>query len=98
MIRNMKHNEGRRKTLISLRNLPPELDRIIRARAREREISLNRAVIGLLEEALGLARKRRGARRYDDLDSLAGTWSAKEAREFDAALAEQRRVDSEVWR
>jgi hypothetical protein len=35
--------------------------------------------------------------RYDDLDSLAGTWSAEEADAFDRLLAAQRRIDDEVW-
>lgn len=84
--------------LISLRNLPAEVERVIRARARERDISLNRATLSLLEEALGLRMKGRPRPRYDDLDSLAGTWSARDAMEFDAALAGQRTVDPELWR
>jgi len=34
---------------------------------------------------------------YHDLDSLAGTWTADEADEFDRRLAEQRQVDEAAW-
>lgn len=34
---------------------------------------------------------------HRDLDHLAGTWSKEEADEFDEALAEQRRIDPELW-
>lgn len=38
------------------------------------------------------AARRSRRRRLDDLDFLAGAWSAREAREFDAALMEQRSI------
>ena len=34
---------------------------------------------------------------YHDLDALAGSWTALEASEFDKALAEQRRIDEDLW-
>ncbi len=83
--------------LISLRNLPEELARIIRERARQRGLSLNKAVIDLLQEALGLRKGRPAGRLHDDLDALAGRWSVDEAAGFEKALARQREVDPEVW-
>ena len=83
---------------VTLRNLPPDLDRLVERRAREKHLSLNKAVISLLEEAAGV-RESRGKRRvYHDLDALAGRWTAEEAAEFEALLADQRAVDEEVWR
>jgi hypothetical protein len=60
-------------------------------------LSLNKAVQELLAEAVGLDRGRKQV-LYDDLDHLAGVWSAEEAAEFDAALREQRVIDSEMWK
>ena len=36
------------------------------------------------------------AQLHHDLDHLAGTWSDEEAAEFDAALAEQRKIEPEL--
>ena len=36
-------------------------------------------------------------RTHHDLDALAGGWSAEEAEEFERALAEQRRIEPEIW-
>lgn len=36
------------------------------------------------------------AELHGDLDHLAGTWTDEEAAEFDAALAEQRKIDPEL--
>jgi len=48
------------------------------------------------EEGLPISEKAAG-QYHDDLDHLAGTWSDEEAAEFDAALAEQRKIDPELW-
>ena len=46
-------------SLISLRNLPGPVEKAVKARARERRLSLNRAVLSLLEDALGGTRPRK---------------------------------------
>lgn len=81
---------------ITLRNIPREIQEAIERRARNEGLSFNRTVLRMLEEALGLRRGSSGGLHHD-LDHLAGTWSRAEAAEFDAALAEQRRIDPELW-
>ena len=43
---------------ITVRNLPPELARVIRQKAKKEKASLNRTVISLLEKATGLVKPR----------------------------------------
>lgn len=81
---------------ITLRNLPPEVARLVQRRAREKRTSINKAIIELLEERSGTARKR-GQTLYDDLDHLASSWTREEATSFDQALKEQRTIDPDVW-
>ena len=85
-------------TAITLRNLPPEVARAIREKAKKEKISLNRAVISLLEEATGHGRQARKERFHDELDALAGSWTKEEADEFDAFLREHRTIDPEMWK
>lgn len=82
---------------VTLRNLPPSLDRTIRRRAKQKGVSVNRVVIGLLQAHLGDTEKR-PARRYHDLDELAGMWSKREAEAFDRVLVKQRTIDPEMWK
>ncbi|QPD04985.1 MAG: hypothetical protein Nkreftii_002759 [Candidatus Nitrospira kreftii] len=82
---------------VTLRNLPPKLDRTIRERAKKKGVSVNKVVIGLLQDHLGES-ERKTVRQYHDLDELAGSWSKPEAEAFDRALAKQRGVDVEMWR
>lgn len=84
---------------ITLRNVPPTVARKIEERSRELGLSLNKTVIRLLEERLLPAGgSPLGSRRYHDLDDLAGAWSDEEAAAFDRAVAEERKIDEEIWR
>jgi len=76
---------------ISLRNLPPEVERAIVETSRRDRISLNKATQRLLEESL------RKPSTNSDFDDLCGSWSGAQADEFDAALAKMRQVDPADW-
>lgn len=80
---------------ITLRNIPPKLQEVIRRRAGADGLSLNKTVLRMLEEAAGQRQAERHL--HHDLDHLAGTWTEEEAAAFEAALAEQRTVDPELW-
>jgi plasmid stability protein len=81
---------------VTLRNLPPQLDRTIRQRAKKKGVSVNKVVISLLQDHLGES-DRKPVRRYHDLDELAGSWSKQEAAAFERTLARQRGIDPEMW-
>ena len=82
---------------ITLRNLPPNLDKAIRNHARAKRMSVNKAVIGLLEAQLTQDKTKR-AELHHDLDDLSGSWSADIAAAFDEALAKQRAIDPDMWK
>jgi plasmid stability protein len=84
---------------ITVRNLPPEVAKAIRAKARKEGLSLNRTVARLLAEATG---KGEGGQRkpvlHQDFDRFFGIWSKEEAAEFDEVLREQRHIEPEMWK
>jgi TRAP-type C4-dicarboxylate transport system substrate-binding protein len=82
--------------LVTLRNLPPDLAKIIRKKADETGASVNKAVIRLLEEGLG-TKKKKGNTLHHDLDMLTGSWSKQEAASFERALERQRTIDKDLW-
>jgi hypothetical protein len=88
---------GREMKAVTLRNLPPELARVIGRRAEEAGTSVNKAVIGLLEESVA-GRRKKAALLHRDLDALAGSWTKQEASAFEQALARQRAIDPDVWK
>ncbi len=84
-------------TAITLRNLSPNLYQRIRQCARQKRVSMNKAVIALIEEHLGLEHKKTAAELHD-LAALCGRWTMEEAAAFDRALAEQRTIDPDLLR
>jgi len=80
---------------LTIRQVPPELARALEAEKRRRGRSLNRTVLDLLEQALGL--EPRGP-RTNGLGELAGTWSKADLEQFERAVALTEQVDEELWR
>lgn len=83
---------------ITLRNLPPEIAKDIEKRAKNNKTSINKAVIGLLEESLGKRPAKKETVRYHDLNHLIGTWTKKEAEEFDKITKSFRTTDPDMWK
>ena len=77
----------------TVRNVPQEIDRIIRRKARKEGRSLNEVILEALKNSVGIGADDVPKR---DLNWLAGSW--KEDRAFDAILADMRKIDAEMWR
>lgn len=77
----------------TIRGIPPAVDEALRKRAKAAGKSLNEAALEALAEGTGVTgtpRKRR------DLSDIVGTWV--EDPEFDAAIADQDRIDDDLWK
>ena len=81
---------------LTLRSISARLRAALAREAVRRGQSLNKTLLALLAERLGLAGEA-GAVEYDDLDELAGTWTKADGARFDEALRAQRQVDARLW-
>lgn len=83
---------------LTLRGFGPGLERRLRAVAREREISLNRAALLLLRRGAGLETSGGGSGAVEAaLDSFVGVWSESDEREFLESLGDLEQVDPGLW-
>ncbi len=78
---------------LTIRNLPRQLNTALRQKAVRDGMSMNAAAIEAMKKGLGLTDE---PVRYHDLDFLAGTLIKDAA--FNRALAEQRKIDPEMWK
>ena len=86
---------GRVMKTMTIRNVSSDIATALDAERRRRGLSLNRTVLALLREALGIS----GARgRGNGLARLAGTWSEDEYREFEQAVAPFAEIDEDLWK
>ena len=82
---------------ITVRNLPPEVAKAVKEKARKEKLSLNKAIVRLLEEATGVEKGKKKVVHHD-LDRFFGTWTKEEADAFDEAMREHRQIDPEMWK
>jgi hypothetical protein len=80
---------------LTIRHVPPELANALEDEKRRRRTSLNRTVLDLLAQALGMSH---GKRRSNGLRRFSGTWTEDEFEEFEKAVEVMEQVDPELWR
>jgi hypothetical protein len=88
---------------LSLRGFDQKLDRAIRELARSEKISRNRAALILLRRGAGLEEREAATKPKRKtigtaLDRFFGTWSKKEAEEFDKATSVFAQIDADMWK
>jgi hypothetical protein len=81
---------------LTIRNIPTPVEKAIREKAAREHVSINKAVVGMLEELVTGKQKYRSL-RYHDLDWLYGTWNKKPPSDFHRHLAKTRKIDPELW-
>lgn len=84
-------------TQLTVRGVDEQLLNSLKKTAIERGVSVNRLVLEALRQMTGLASDGQAVQRHHDLDYLAGTWTAEEYANFQAALDQQRQIDTELW-
>jgi hypothetical protein len=77
----------------TIRGIPEAIDAAVRERARAEDKSLNEVAVEALAEGLGLGESDVVRR---DLSDVAGTWKKDAA--LEGALADQDRVDEDLWK
>lgn len=78
-----------------LRQIPDDLNAVLRKTAKREGSSLNKLAIRLLKRAVGL---QDSSKKKRDLSKLAGTWSKKEADEFIENTKAFEKIDPEIWK
>jgi hypothetical protein len=82
---------------LSVRGVEEKSLRRLKQTARRRGISVNRLIADMLNSEVGDTGAARPV-EHNDLDVLAATWSAREAREFARATASFEQIDEALWR
>jgi hypothetical protein len=80
-------------TQYTIRNVPKVVDRALRRRAERLSKSLNEVAVDALARGAGVEEE---AKAHHDLDFLFGSWVEDPA--VNAALADQRTIDADLWK
>lgn len=77
----------------TIRNISPQLDAKLRSKAAREKISLNTAILKVLDQ--GLQSRAKAGKPHHDFDFLFGSWVPDPA--FDEAMKDLRAVDMRDW-
>lgn len=81
---------------ITLHNIDPVISQKLVEKANRDGLSLNKTAQKLLGDALGVSKVKTKKKR--DLSWLYGSWTKKEAEEFDKATEVFERIDPDDWK
>jgi hypothetical protein len=79
----------------NLRGVPSEVMVLLKKEAKRLRTSVNALVLKMVERGLGVTCEKH---TYHDLDHLAGSWSAKEERDFKENIRSLEQIDKELWK
>jgi len=82
---------------ITIRGIDDQLKNALVNIAEKEHKSINKTILSLLKQALGLEKSLKYP-IYDDLDDLAGTWTDEEAQEFEKATKVFNKIDEDLWK
>lgn len=85
-------------TNITIQNLDAPTAKWISEEAERRGISVESLIVDLIRKGINTGQDTSQLQAYNDLDSLAGTWSEEQEVEFLNAIANFEQVDEKLWR
>ena len=77
----------------TIRDIPEEVDKALRAKAKAEGKSLNQTAVEMLTAAVGIGQAKR---KYRDLSDIVGSMIRDP--EFDRVMEEQDQIDPELWK
>ncbi|MFH1154207.1 MAG: antitoxin [Pseudomonadota bacterium] len=82
---------------ITIRGIDPVVSLKLKQAADRENKSVNQFVLEIIKEHIGLQKVKKYTRRYDDMDSLFGSWSEEEFQAVQDKITGQRKIDQELW-
>ncbi len=83
-------------TNFNLRGVTSEAMVMLKQEAKKQKISVNFLILKLIESGIGYSHTIKKPTHHD-LDKLAGTWSAKDEREFKKSTKDFEKIDKDIW-
>ena len=82
---------------LTIRGISARVEKVIREKAARERVSLNKAIVEMLEESV-VGKKKVQPQRYYDLDWMCSSLDEKQVTEFSRNLAKSRVVDKSLWK
>jgi len=82
---------------ITIRGIDSSISSKLKQVAKNEKKSVNRLVLDMIKQNIGMQKKKKYTITYDDLDHLFGIWTDAEFNKIQSIIDGQRKIDRELW-
>jgi hypothetical protein len=82
---------------ITIRGIDASVSTKLKQAAKNENKSVNKLVLEMIKEKIGMQKKKKYTNKYNDLDHLFGKWTDAEFDKIQGIIDIQRKIDRELW-
>ena len=82
---------------ITIRGIDSSVSAKLKQTAKNEKKSVNQLIADMIKQNIGMQKKKRYTKKYNDLDHLFGKWTDDEFEKIQGIINSQRKIDMELW-
>lgn len=82
---------------IAIRGKDSSVSSKLKQVAKNEKKSVNQLVLDMIKQNVGMQKKKKYTKKYNDLDHLFGIWTDTEFDKIQGIIDDQRKIDRELW-
>ena len=83
---------------ITIRGIDSSISSKLKQVAASEKKSVNQLVLDMIKQNIGMQKRRKYTKKYNDLDHLFGKWTDVEFEKIQGIINSQRKIDLELWK
>jgi len=82
---------------ITIRGIDSSVSSKLKQVAKNERKSVNQLVLDMIKQNIGMQKRKKYTKKYNDLDHLFGKWTDAEFVKIQGIINSQRKIDLELW-
>ena len=82
---------------ITIRGIDSSVSSKLKQVAKNEKKSVNQLVLDMIKQNIGMQKRKKYTKKYNDLDHLFGKWTNAEFDKIQGIINSQRKIDLELW-
>jgi hypothetical protein len=82
---------------ITIRGIDSSVSSKLKQVAKNERKSVNQLVLDMIKQNIGMQKRKKYTKKYNDLDHLFGKWTDSEFDKIQGIINSQRKIDLELW-
>ncbi|MBW1692562.1 MAG: antitoxin [Deltaproteobacteria bacterium] len=82
---------------ITIRGIDASVSSKLKQVAKDEKKSVNQLVLDMIKQNIGMQKRKKYTKKYNDLNHLFGKWTDAEFDKVQGIIDSQRKIDRELW-